>query len=46
LTDETAELLGEVLRIPEWFEPQRKLIEARVQPITLHKATKENEAVL
>ncbi len=48
LIDESAELLGEALRIPEWFEPQRKLIEARVQPITLHKAkseaTKESEA--
>jgi glyoxalase family protein len=50
LIDETAESLGEALRIPEWFEPQRKLIEARVRPITLHKAksevTKESEAVL
>jgi glyoxalase family protein len=50
LIDETAESLGEALRIPEWFEPQRNLIEARVQPITLHKAkseaTKESEAVL
>jgi glyoxalase family protein len=50
LIDETAESLGEALRIPEWFEPQRKLIEARVQPITLHKAKseapKESEAVL
>jgi glyoxalase family protein len=50
LIDESAESLGEVLRIPEWFEPQRKLIEARVQPITLHKANseaaKEKEAAL
>jgi len=50
LIDESVESLGEALRIPEWFEPQRMLIEARVQPITLHKAkseaTKESEAVL
>jgi glyoxalase family protein len=49
LIDETAESLGEALRIPEWFEPQRKVIEAHVQPITLHKAgseaTRESEAV-
>ncbi len=38
LIDEPAEALGEALRIPEWFEPQRGLIEARIQPITLHKA--------
>jgi glyoxalase family protein len=37
LIDEPVESLGEALRIPEWFEPQRSLIEARVQPITLHK---------
>jgi glyoxalase family protein len=50
LIDESAESLGEALRIPEWFEPQRKSIEARVQPITLNKAkseaTKKSEAVL
>ena len=50
LIDESAESLGEALRIPEWFEPQRNLIEARVQPITLHKANseaaKEKEALL
>lgn len=38
LIDEPEESLGEALRIPEWFESQRSLIEARVQPITLHKA--------
>ena len=36
--DEPAESLGERLCIPPWFEPQRAQIEARVQPITLHKA--------
>jgi glyoxalase family protein len=40
LIDEPIESLGEALRIPEWFEPQRNLIEARVKPITLHKAGK------
>ncbi len=39
LIDEPAESLGEALRIPEWFEPQRGLIEARIQPITLQKAS-------
>ncbi len=37
--DEPVESLGERLCIPPWFEQQRSLIEARVQPITLHKAT-------
>jgi glyoxalase family protein len=37
LIDEPVESLGEALRIPEWFEPQRREIEARVRPITLHK---------
>lgn len=49
LIDEPAESLGEALRIPEWFEPQRSLIEARVMPITLHKAgssVAESEVVL
>lgn len=36
LIDEPAETLGESLRIPEWYEPQRSLIEARVQPLILH----------
>jgi glyoxalase family protein len=34
-TDETVETLGQGLRIPEWFEPQRKSIEAGLQPIKL-----------
>jgi glyoxalase family protein len=38
LIDEPIESLGEALRIPEWFEPQRRQIEAHIQPITLHKA--------
>lgn len=37
LIDEPAESLGEALKIPAWFEPQRARIEARVQPLTLHK---------
>ena|SRR5579871_1375351 len=35
--DEPLESLGEELRIPEWLEPQRSLIEARLAPIKLHK---------
>ena len=36
--DEPVESLGEGLRIPRWLEPQRKSIEARLAPITLHKS--------
>ena len=38
LIDEPAENLGESLRIPEWYEPRRAAIKARVAPIVLHKA--------
>lgn len=38
LIDEPVESLGEALRIPEQFEPQRGLIEKHLEPITLHKA--------
>ncbi|WP_263411412.1 ring-cleaving dioxygenase [Terriglobus tenax] len=37
LIDEDPSALGEALKIPAWFEPQRAAIEARVKPITLHK---------
>jgi glyoxalase family protein len=43
LIDEPGESLGEELRIPEWYEPNRRSIEARVQPITLHKAAVAKE---
>jgi glyoxalase family protein len=36
--DEPIESLGEALRIPEWLEPRRAMIERRLLPITLHKA--------
>jgi glyoxalase family protein len=36
--DEPLESLGEELRIPEWLEPRRGMIEKRLAPITLHKA--------
>jgi glyoxalase family protein len=35
--DEPVESLGEELRIPRWLEPQRRGIEAKLEPITLHK---------
>jgi glyoxalase family protein len=35
--DEPVESLGEELRIPQWIEPQRSLIQARLAPIVLHK---------
>ena len=37
LIDEPIESLGEALRIPEWYEPQRPMIEARLLPLTVHK---------
>lgn len=39
LIDEPIESLGEALRIPEWFEPMRRSIEARLAPLTLHEAS-------
>jgi glyoxalase family protein len=38
LIDEPIESLGEALRIPEWYEPMRSQIEARLTPLELHKA--------
>jgi glyoxalase family protein len=35
--DEPIESLGEELRIPEWLEPKRKVIEQRLAKIELHK---------
>jgi glyoxalase family protein len=43
LIDEPVESLGEALCIPEWLEPQRPAIEARIAPIELHKATTATE---
>jgi glyoxalase family protein len=37
--DEPVETLGEALRIPAWFEPRRATIEARLQPIELHRSS-------
>jgi glyoxalase family protein len=36
--DEPIESLGEELRIPDWLEPRRTMIEQRLIPVTLHKA--------
>jgi glyoxalase family protein len=41
LIDEPIESLGEALRIPEWYEPMRRQIEARLTPIELYKAGHE-----
>jgi glyoxalase family protein len=35
--DEPIESLGEELKIPEWLEPRRAMIERRLASITLHK---------
>jgi glyoxalase family protein len=37
--DEPIESLGEALRIPQWYEPSREMIEKRLVPITLHKSS-------
>jgi glyoxalase family protein len=36
--DEPVESLGEGLRIPQWLEPKRSFIEAKLAPISLHKS--------
>ena len=36
--DEPIESLGEELRIPQWLEPKRSVIEKSLTPITLHKS--------
>ena len=36
--DEPVESLGEELRIPQWLEAQRSLIERKLAPIALHKS--------
>jgi glyoxalase family protein len=36
--DEPLESLGEELRIPQWLEARRGMIEKRLSPLTLHKA--------
>ena len=38
--DEPAESLGEALKLPEWFEPNRSAIEASLTPITLKSIEK------
>jgi glyoxalase family protein len=42
--DETPEALGEALRIPEWLEPQRAVIEARLAPLELHQSSQTHVA--
>ncbi|SNT36999.1 glyoxalase family protein [Granulicella rosea] len=44
LIDEPVEALGEALHIPEWYEPQRPAIEARLTPLTLHKFNRTSES--
>ena len=39
--DESLETLGEALRVPEWLEPQRALIEARLLPIELKQSSQK-----
>lgn len=38
LYDEPVETLGEALKLPAWYEPQRAEIEAVLPPITLPQA--------
>jgi glyoxalase family protein len=44
LIDEPVESLGEALRIPEWYEPMRRQIEARLTPLELRKASQQSTA--
>jgi glyoxalase family protein len=37
--DESAETLGEALRIPHWLEPHRAQIETTLLPIELHRSS-------
>jgi glyoxalase family protein len=37
--DEPIETLGESLKLPDWLEPRRAVIEARLPKIALHKAS-------
>ncbi len=37
--DESIETLGEEVRIPAWLEPRRRVIEQRLAPLQLHKAS-------
>lgn len=46
LIDERPESLGETLRVPEWLEPRRAAIEARLLPITLWKAEPAEKVAL
>jgi glyoxalase family protein len=39
LIDEPVESLGEELRIPEWYEPMRPAMEARLTPLKLQKSS-------
>jgi glyoxalase family protein len=39
--DESADKLGEALKLPTWLEGSRKNIEHRLPPIQLHKPVKE-----
>jgi glyoxalase family protein len=41
MTDESAENLGESLKLPPWYEPKRQLIEKVLPPITLHPVKSE-----
>ena len=45
LIDEAPESLGEALRIPGWYEPQRASIEARLTPLKLRKFVPAPEEV-
>jgi len=38
--DEPAETLGEALRLPQWFEPNRSVIERELPPVVLRPIEK------
>jgi glyoxalase family protein len=41
LIDEPIESLGEVLRMPAWYEPMRRQIESRLTPLKLNKHARQ-----
>lgn len=43
LIDEAAESLGEALKLPTWFEPNRSEIETNLQPLSLKPIKSESE---
>ena len=46
LLDEPIETLGEALRLPDWLESSRSVVEASLAPITLGRSSQTQELQL